>query len=117
MNNEIKTTATGGRSLGRADITASQEQEPVTFYRTDDTPTIFAGFRQEWLSGSDEDGTTFGLAAGAGLGSPYLTLDVTLPDGREIHEYVDIREVVRARVERIVADAIGTVATPDGSQS
>lgn len=66
--------------------------------RTEDT--IQHGLRVEWLSGSDEEGLTFDLTAGAGVGSPYLILTVTEGD-RTIREVVDMRTVVHDWVDQV----------------
>ncbi len=102
MDGEIKVTT--ARSLGRNEITTGFVDEPVTFYRASDPP-LFAGLRQHWIDGTDIDtGAKFDLAAGAGMGSKYLTLAVDFPDGTTVHEYVDITEVLTARVAAIIAE-------------
>jgi len=101
---EGEATVTTGRKLTREAITTGQVDEPVRFYRTSDPP-LFAGFRQLWLDGSDVDtGVTFELTAGAGLGSKYMTLTVIFPDDTRVYEYVDITEVLTARVDKIIAE-------------
>lgn len=103
MSTDAQVTS-GGRSLSRENITTGHVEEPVRFYRVSDPP-IFAGFRTGWVSGEDEDtGMRFDLSAGAGLGSPYMTLTVELPDGTTVYEYVDITEVLQVRVAAIVAE-------------
>lgn len=93
----------GGQPRGRKDITIGHTDVTVKFYRTN-APTIFAGFRQSWISGKDpESGATFELGSGAGWGTPYMTLEVRLPDGTVIDEYVDVTEFLQERVAQIVA--------------
>lgn len=84
-------------------------EHPVTFHTA--ANGLFAGFRQEWISGSDpESGAMFTLTSGAGCGSRYLLLTVTIPatDGGTpvtTYEAVDVCELVEARVTAILADA------------
>jgi hypothetical protein len=93
----------GGKPMNRDDITVGHVDEPVKVYRTDGFPPIFAGFRVDWVSGDDPaTGVTFQSAAGAGCGSPYLTLAVEVPGHPMVYEYVDVRELVEARVRAIV---------------
>lgn len=94
-----------GRPLNRENITVHSEDQVVTVHRTDGTPSVFAGFRTEWMTGEDEDnGITFSMSAGAGVGSPYITIDVHLPDGSTVYEYVDVRQLLTARVEAIAGE-------------
>lgn len=100
----VKHVSQGGRSLGRDDITTGHEEVAVRFYRASH-PTIFAGFQIEWVHGDDpETGTTFELCAGAGMGSKYATLRVDVPGRPPVYEYVDIAEVIQARVAAIIAE-------------
>lgn len=64
--------------------------------------TLFVGLRQEWLSGEDEEnGVEFSLTSGAGLGSPYLTLTVELPNDGVVREVVDVRDLVTQWVNKV----------------
>lgn len=99
----VTEVSSGGRSLGRDAITVGHVDEPVRFYRTSH-PTIFAGFQSMWIDGNDDDGMTFDLACGAGFGSKYATLCVKVPGFEPVYEYVDITEVLQARVEKIVTE-------------
>lgn len=92
-----------GRSLGREAITVSSQELPLTVHRTDGTPPLFAGFQTEWASGQ-QDGFSYEMSAGPGLGSPYLTYSVTLPDGRTVHEYVNMIEFFQGRIGAILAE-------------
>lgn len=104
---EMKVSASSdGRVINRQNITASSEYEQVKFHRTDGTPPLFAGLQVEWVSGSegktqDEPQVSFNLTAGAGVASKYMVLSVTLPDGTQVYEYVDIFEVAQNRVLKI----------------
>ena len=96
----------------RDDITVGHVAHPVKVHRTDGFPTLFAGLRANWLDGDDpETGTTFSLCTGAGLGSPYLTIDVEVPGHPKVYEYVDIRELLEDRVRAIITEL---TAKPDG---
>lgn len=50
------------------------------------------------------DGTPVKLCAGAGMGSKYATLRVDVPGRPPVYEYVDIAEVMQARVAAIIAE-------------
>lgn len=97
-----------GRSLGRDDITVSTTEVPVPFHRTDGTPTLFAGFRVGWMDGTD-GGIEYDMAAGAGCGSKYLTLQVTVPGHPTVYEYVDMADLFEARVIAILAELAAKV--------
>lgn len=56
---------------------------------------LFAGLRQEWISGDDGHGTSFDLTVGAGLGSPYMVMRFE-QDGATTYEVVDFRAVADA---------------------
>lgn len=86
------------------------EVKPLEFPRRRVESTVPAGFRVDWMSGTTEyDGQTyrFEMTAGAGVGSPYLTLKVALvhPHGHPgpadeviAHEVADMGEVCKAWV-------------------
>ena len=60
-----------------------------------------------WIDGESSDGeVVFNLTAGAGVGSPYMTLNVKV-DGKSMNEYVDVRDLLTDWVERIVAEMRG----------
>jgi hypothetical protein len=65
---------------------------------------LFAGFRQEWISGvaSDDSGVTFDLTSGAGLGSPYLTVTLHRNGTLLATEVVDVRDLVVPWVNQIL---------------
>jgi hypothetical protein len=64
---------------------------------------IAAGLRQHWSDGSYGD-LEFEVSSGAGLGSPWLTLLVKR-DGKTIaQEVVDLRDLVPAWLDAILAD-------------
>lgn len=109
----IAHVSSGGKSLGRDAITVGHVDEPVRFYRTSH-PAIFAGFQSMWIDGNDDDGMTFDLTAGAGFGSKYATLCVRVPGAEPVYEYVDITEVLQARVQKIVAEIRSTIPTTPG---
>lgn len=95
------------RSLGREEITVSTTEVALPVHRTDGTPPIFAGFRQSWANGEIEhpDGEiVYGMEAGAGMGSSYLTYSVTLPNGTTVHEYVNVIDFFRGRITAILAE-------------
>jgi hypothetical protein len=58
----------------------------------------------QWISG-EGDGVSFDLTSGAGVGSPYLQLTVTLADGTRVSEAIDIRKGLSDWVEAIVKEA------------
>lgn len=66
------------------------------------------GFRTEWVTGttSDPDGNPVGftLDGGAGLGNPFLTLTVKFTDGHAVTENIDVRDLLTAWTNSIVAD-------------
>lgn len=78
------------------------DKVPIDFIRVDGPP-IWAGLRVDWMDGADS-GVQVNLTAGAGCGSPYLTLTVTFSDGRIVYEVVDVSEVVQARVAQVVEE-------------
>ena len=93
------------RSFSREDITVSTTEVPLNVHRTDGTPPVFAGFRQEWMAGEDDKTGVQGVMyAGAGVGSPYLLIEVTLPGGKQVHEYVDMTEFFDQRAKAISAE-------------
>jgi hypothetical protein len=91
------------QSLGKDDITVSTEEVVVLTYRTDGHAPLFAGFRAEWASG-EQDGISYEMSAGAGLGSPYLTYSVTLPNGETVHEYVNMIDFFQNRLNQILKE-------------
>jgi hypothetical protein len=105
IEGEVHVTASSnGRALTRENTTVSSMTEKITFYRVD-TPPIFVGFQQNWVDGEEpETGTVFTLTAGAGYGSRYMILMVTVPGRRTVYEYVDITEVLRDRVATIITE-------------
>jgi hypothetical protein len=58
---------------------------------------------QSWIEGEGEDGVTFDLVCGAGLGTPLMRLVVRKGDQR-IEEVVDIRTGLTEWVNRLVAE-------------
>ena len=76
----------------------------MRFYRASD-PTIFAGFQIDWINGTDPDsGAQIDLSAGAGLGSKYMTLRVTIEGKPTVYEYVDITEIFQLRAQAIIEE-------------
>jgi hypothetical protein len=57
-----------------------------------------------WIDGKDDDGLSFDLTSGAGVGSPYLRLTVTLSSGERVVEVIDIRQGVTDWVNAIVKE-------------
>lgn len=109
----VEHVSSGGRSLGRNDITVGHADVTVPFHRTDGTPPLFAGFRINWFDGADEEtGTTFDLSAGAGVGSPYLTLTVEVPGHETVYEYVDMAAVLEQRIMAIIAEVTAPAPAP-----
>lgn len=82
------------------------EREPLTIQPVRPESTIGCGFRMAWFTGegSGEQAhiTEFSIDTGAGLGTSYLTLSVTLDDGSHIEEYIDMRPVVEAWIKAAV---------------
>lgn len=105
IENEIGITAReGGRALTLESTRTGTTDVPVPFHRVG-TPPLFAGFRLGWVDGDDPaTGATFNMSAGAGTGSRYLTIQVELPDGRVVHEVVDMVEVFEKRVTAILGE-------------
>jgi len=100
----VKHVSLGDKSLDRESITVGHADVPVRFYRVSHPP-IFAGFQISWMDGNDpETKTEFDLSSGAGLGSKYMTLAVTVPGHKTVHEYVDITEVLEQRVIAIMKE-------------
>lgn len=100
----VKHVSQGGRSLGRDDITTGHEEVAVRFYRASH-PTIFAGACAQ-LERRPGLGviTVHPLDLEAGMGSKYATLRVDVPGRPPVYEYVDIAEVIQARVAAIIAE-------------
>lgn len=95
---EIRVTASsGGRPLTLDPLAEHDVVMPARKVES----SIAAGFRVDWVSG-DNDDVTFQLCAGAGFGSPYMVLTVKL-DGRDVQEVVDMRDVLPAWVNAVVA--------------
>jgi hypothetical protein len=96
--------SSGSQSLDRDSITVGYSEIPVKFCRTSH-PTIFAGFQINWIDGIESvTGAEIGLAAGAGMGSKYMTLWVTVPGYPSVYEYVDMSEVLQQRAAAIIAE-------------
>lgn len=94
----------GDKSLDRDSITVGFSEIPVKFHRTN-APTIFAGFQIDWMNGDDPDtGAEIQLAAGAGMGSKYLTLQVSMPGCPTVYEYVDMDAVLQLRAAAIIME-------------
>lgn len=90
--------------MGRADITIGHDDAPIRWYRTSEPP-IFAGLRINWLDATDpETGAEISLSSGAGMGSKYMTLRVSVPGYDPIYEYVDMAEVLPNRVSTILGE-------------
>lgn len=108
MSGEIKVrAAVNGRPANREDTITSTTDVPLPVHRCDGAP-LFAGLRQHWLDGADpETGATFAVAAGAGLGSKYITLTVEHPDHPTVYEVVDITDLVNLRVGAILDELSG----------
>ncbi len=101
----VSHVSSGGERKGREDITVGHTWQPVKVYRTDGFPPIFAGLRQVWIEGDDSDtGTRFEITSGAGWGSPYATITVEVPGHSKVYEYVDITELLSARVSAIIEE-------------
>lgn len=99
---EVRVTTSPG--LARDAITTKHTEVPTTWYRVN-KPAIFAGFQQEWINGSDDEtGVAFRFTVGAGVGSRYMMLVLTMPDGTRVEEYVDAAEMVSDRVRELVAE-------------
>jgi hypothetical protein len=96
--------SSGIQSLDRDSITVGYSEIPVKFCRTSH-PTIFAGLQINWIDGTESvTGAEIGLAAGAGMGSKYMTLWVTVPGYPSVYEYVDMSEVLQQRAAAIIAE-------------
>lgn len=64
--------------------------------------TLFAGLRQEWLSGGDDE-VQFNVTSGAGLGSPYMVLTVTMHD-KTVYEVINVAELANDWVHKVIED-------------
>lgn len=62
---------------------------------------VITGLHQGWISGKADDGTTFEVSCGAGLGSPHIKLFVTLPDGTDLYDHANIAPMVEEWVNRL----------------
>jgi hypothetical protein len=107
----VKQVSLGTQSLDRDSITTGYSDIEIRFYRTSHL-TIFAGFQINWLDGNDPDtGAEIDLAAGAGVGSKYMTLKVAVPGHDPVYEYVDMTEVLQQRASAIIAEVTARVNT------
>lgn len=79
----------------------------IDFTREQHGPAVF---RTMWLEGEDDDGNTFELTAGAGVGNPYMILTVRAADGRQVVEVADIRKAISTRVGQILAETAAPAA-------
>lgn len=79
----------------------------VTLPRKRVRSLIPCGYRQEFVSGGDDE-IEFSLDSGAGWGGVHITITVwkKIQDGRELlaHEVVDMRELIPSWVEAILSD-------------
>ncbi|MEY4081678.1 MAG: hypothetical protein RL430_2108 [Actinomycetota bacterium] len=66
-------------------------------------PSTILGFRAGWISG-DGNGVSFELDSTAGFGGSTLSLTVKFEDGARVTETIDMREVMPAWVDAIVAE-------------
>lgn len=67
---------------------------------------LHAGFRQEWITAEDPDsGVTATLYSGAGLGSPYLILDIERAGLPSIRETIDVTDFLPRWVDAALARA------------
>lgn len=66
--------------------------------------TLAGGFRHEWITGTSDNGEEFRVTSGAGLGSPWLILEVTMADGTERSEMVDMRDLLPRWLERVIEE-------------
>jgi hypothetical protein len=92
------------RSLGREAITVSTTEVSLPVHRTDGTPTLFAGFREGWLSATakrEAGQVECELLTGM---TGYLLIHVTLPDGRTVYEYANMSEFFQARIAAILKE-------------
>lgn len=64
---------------------------------------IECGFRVSWLEGKVGDRITVELCAGAGCGSPWLTVDVKTGDDDRRAFRIDARKIVEAVLEHATA--------------
>jgi hypothetical protein len=64
------------------------------------------GLRQSWVEIEGQEGKFIeaDLSCGAGLGTPWLTLAMTLPDGTVIREVIDVRQVLPLWIGAILED-------------
>ena len=96
--------SSGTQSLDRDSITVGYSEIPVKFCRTSH-PTIFAGLQIDWIDGIESvTGAEICLAAGAGMGSKYMTLQINVPGYPSVYEYVDMSEVLQQRAAAIIAE-------------
>lgn len=111
MSGEISVrSSTNGRPTNREDITTSTTEVAIPVSRCSQAP-LFAGLQQHWLDGDDpETGAAFTVAAGAGLGSKFITITVEHPDHPIVYEVVDITDLVNLRVGAILDELSGQEA-------
>lgn len=95
---EIRVTAHSGSR--RLSLDPLAEHDVVMHARKVES-SIEAGFRVQWLSGESDD-VKAELCAGAGFGSPYMTLSLDIGD-KHVEEVVDMRDVLPRWVDAVVA--------------
>jgi len=95
--------STGGR---RITLNPLYERSPLVVAVRAVESTLPCGFRVGWMDGTGSEDSpveSFDLDCGAGVGSSWLSLDITMKDGTRIAEIINMREVLPAWVEAAVA--------------
>lgn len=82
------------------------EQNPLTLtvHTLTEKSGIMLGLRQGWID-ADAEGVEADLMAGAGLGSPYMTLHVTRPGKPLIVETIDMSDHLPTWINAAIARA------------
>jgi hypothetical protein len=93
--------STGGRQITLDPIMETPTEVKLPRRRVESL--IPAGFRQLWSDGTYGD-LEFEVSSGAGLGSPWLTLLVKRDGATIAQEVVNLRELVPAWLDAVVAD-------------
>lgn len=113
MDNDQAPRVTASINGRRVTLDSVMPREPLPLPVRRVETTLPAGLRSNWIDGEEDDPNGpvghFSLTAGAGVGSPWLILSITLRDGSTISEVVDMRTVVSTWI----AAALAAGPTPE----
>jgi hypothetical protein len=114
MEGEIRTRgAVDGRPI-TTDPIMKRKPLPLPVRRLENS--LSCGLRVGWISGVDDNPAgrvrDFTVTTGAGVGSPWLILTITLRDGSTITEAVDMNDVVPKWVRAALAAGPSPDVTP-----